>query len=63
MKYFVSRIELQLTYSIVLIRGLRFHSGETEEHLKEFAREGLRTLCFAYTTIDEESYNVSVLHS
>ncbi|XP_076825028.1 putative phospholipid-transporting ATPase IA isoform X3 [Clavelina lepadiformis] len=29
---------------------------ETENHLREFAREGLRTLCFAQTELDEDAY-------
>jgi len=34
-------------------------SVETEAHLREFAREGLRTLCFAQVEIDEDRYQVS----
>ncbi len=32
----------------------------TSEHLETFATDGLRTLCVAYRTLDEEEYKVNI---
>jgi magnesium-transporting ATPase (P-type) len=32
----------------------------TSEHLENFANDGLRTLCVAYRTLDEEEYKVNI---
>jgi magnesium-transporting ATPase (P-type) len=32
----------------------------TSEHLESFANDGLRTLCVAYRTLDEEEYKVNI---
>jgi magnesium-transporting ATPase (P-type) len=32
----------------------------TSEHLETFATDGLRTLCIAYRTLDEEEYKVNI---